>query len=44
MQNNMKQLFLNKFTEVDGALEKYIASVNVFDEFTLFPVMIVIYL
>ena len=39
----MKQLFLNKCTDVDVALEKYIASVNIFDEFALFHVMIVIY-
>ena len=35
MQNDMKQLFLNKFANVDGALEKYIASANVFDEVTV---------
>ena len=42
MQNDMKQLFLNKCTDVDVALEKYIASVIVSDKFTLFPFMIVI--
>ena len=39
----MKQLFLNKCTDVDGALERYIASVDVFNEFTLLPVMILIF-
>ena len=43
MQNDMNQLFLNKCIDADVALEKYIASVNVFDTFTLFPFMIVIY-
>ena len=31
MQNDMKQSFFKKCTDVDGALEKYIASANVFD-------------
>ena len=35
MQNEMNQLFLNRYTDLDVALEKYIASVNVFDKFTL---------
>ena len=43
MQNDMKQLLLNTCTDIDVALQKYIASVNVFDKFTLFSFMIVIY-
>ena len=43
MQNDMKQLFLNKCIDVDVALEKYIINANVFGKFTLFPFMIVIY-
>ena len=43
MQNDMKQLFLNNCTDIDVALGKYIATVNVFDKFTLFSFMIVIY-
>ena len=42
MQNEMNQLLLNRYTDVDLALEKYIARVHVFDKFTLFPVTIVI--
>ena len=38
-RNNVKQLFLNKCTNVDGTLESYIATVNVINEFTLLPVM-----
>ena len=35
MQNDMKQSFFKKCTDVDGALEKYIASANVFDPRTI---------
>ena len=35
VQNEMNQLFLKRYTDLDVALEKYVASVNVFDIFTL---------
>ena len=35
MQNDMKQSLFKKCTDVDGALEKYIASANVFDPRTI---------